>query len=343
MAESFFFVDQSSETVGPVSWEVLLQLENAGTVSPETPAAPEGGSDWLPFHELKSQVEAKTKLPPVPGSDLRSGTEKAGTPSRQEEPESVEGSRRVNAEVRSSPFGTKVRKDIIKWDLALFLLGLVTSLGISSDIAIYVGNSAASEVFAGIAFVALIPATVFCSMLHYQCWHALPAEYRVTSPGRAIGFLFIPFFNLYWAFVSWVKLADGYEVWQRESKVANRYTMRGLGITQAILFCLAFALIPVLSLLPILSIAMGLASLMVFGLYYFNVVAAANQMIAGEPEGDQPSRTGKVGWSSGAILIVVIVLSHTVAHVAQKSIHPFFIAVVPLIFVFLLVLYLRRK
>jgi len=346
--ESYFFVDQTNETVGPISWEVLLQLANAGAVSSETPTASEGSCDWVPFSELKAHVEAKAKLPPVPGSSLRTRAEKAVARPAQEEPRVAEVSPRMDAEVRSAPVGASVRRDTIKWDLALFLLGLATSLGVSSDIASYVGKSEVSDGFTGIGLVAAILAVIFCSILHYRCWHALPIEYRATSPERAIGFLFIPFFNLYWAFVSWVKLADGYEVWQRESKASMQYTMRGLGITQAILFCSPVVMVPAFSLLesgiyPIISITMGIASLTVFGLFYFNVVTAANQLISGESEGFHQSKEGKAGWSSSAIPVVVIVLFHTFARVIQKSIHPFFIAVVPLVMVFLLVLYLRRK
>lgn len=242
--ESYFFVDQTNETVGPISWEVLLQLANAGALSSETPTASEGSSDWVPFSELRAQVEAKAKLPPVPGSSPRNSSGNAVARPAQEESRVAEISPRMNEEVRSAPVGESVRRDTIKWDLALFSLGLTTSLGVSSDIAAYVGKSEVSDVFAGIGLVPAILAVIFGSILHYRCWHALPVEYRSTSPGKAVGYLFIPFYNLYWAFISLVKLADGYEVWQRESKVTMRYTMRGLGITQAVLFCLSFLLLP---------------------------------------------------------------------------------------------------
>ncbi len=256
----------------------------------------------------------------------------------------AEVSPRMNAEVRSAPVGASVRRDTIKWDLALFLAGLATSLGVSSDIASYVGKSEVSDVFAGIALVAAIPATIFGSILHYRCWHALPIEYRATSPERAIGFLFIPFFNLYWAFVSWVKLADGYEVWQRESKATMHYTMRGLGITQAVFFCLSFLLLPLYLQYPIISIAMGIVSLTVFGLFYFNVVTAANQLITGKVDEGREDVGSKSRWSDGVIFLLVGGSIHFLLRlVMNETIHPFFIAVVPLVLVFLLVLYLKRK
>ena len=105
--ESYFFVDQTNETVGPLSWEVLLQLANTGAVSAETPTASEGSSDWVPFSELRAQVEANAKLPPVPGSSLRTRAEKAVARSAQEELRVAEVSPRMNAEVRSERWPAK--------------------------------------------------------------------------------------------------------------------------------------------------------------------------------------------------------------------------------------------
>jgi hypothetical protein len=53
---------------------------------------------------------------------------------------------------------------------------------------------------------ALLAGSVISSVLFlrvlYQAWAALPEKYRETTPGRAVGFLFIPFFNLYWVWVA---------------------------------------------------------------------------------------------------------------------------------------------
>ena len=37
----------------------------------------------------------------------------------------------------------------------------------------------------------------------YRAWHILQPGKARTSPGKAVGFLFIPLFNLYWVFVSY--------------------------------------------------------------------------------------------------------------------------------------------
>jgi len=51
-----------------------------------------------------------------------------------------------------------------------------------------------------------ITALVFKCILLYRLWKLVPPEQAATTPGQAVGFLFIPFFNLYWNFVAFLKL-----------------------------------------------------------------------------------------------------------------------------------------
>jgi len=357
-AESYFYIDQTNETVGPISWEVLLQLERAGAVSPDTHAAPEGDSDWVPFSELKAKEETRAKLPPVPVATAEFHTGSKSDRDGQKTQSEVVPSH-GNTEARPDEIVATVRVKPIKWDSALWLTGLVTSIGITVDLCSSVGRSAESEVLSVFALLVGIPAIIFGSILHYQCWHALPIKYRVTSPERAIGFLFIPFFNLYWAFVSWVNLAEGYEAWQRESDLTSRHTMKALGVTQAVLFCLPFILLPMILLLgefPIISIMLGIASLVVFGLFYFKAVTTANQLISGEfkavtkanrliswkLEVDEDGEKAKSAWWLFVYILLGLGMYLVVKEFVQKSIPTHFI-VAPLILVSIFVTNLKRK
>lgn len=60
-----------------------------------------------------------------------------------------------------------------------------------------------------VVVLAGIVALVAGCKLHYDCWSCVNPVIRVTTPVKAVGFLFIPLFNVFWAFVSWPKLADG--------------------------------------------------------------------------------------------------------------------------------------
>ena len=51
-----------------------------------------------------------------------------------------------------------------------------------------------------VVFPLAILELVFMCILIHQWWSAVPVEHRSTTPGTAVGFLFIPFFDFYWIF-----------------------------------------------------------------------------------------------------------------------------------------------
>jgi len=54
--------------------------------------------------------------------------------------------------------------------------------------------------FAIVSSLIAIYAFVVLAILIYKMWKALPAGVARTTPGKAVGFLFIPLFNFYWWF-----------------------------------------------------------------------------------------------------------------------------------------------
>ncbi len=52
----------------------------------------------------------------------------------------------------------------------------------------------------------ITPLWIFSFVPHYlfiyNFWNSIPKAFARTTPGKAVGFLFIPFFNLYWYFVA---------------------------------------------------------------------------------------------------------------------------------------------
>lgn len=56
------------------------------------------------------------------------------------------------------------------------------------------------------SIVFAIPAAVFSSLILHRAWSAVQDGVTTVTPGKAVGFCFIPFFNLYWNFVAHVGL-----------------------------------------------------------------------------------------------------------------------------------------
>ena len=54
----------------------------------------------------------------------------------------------------------------------------------------------------------LMAATVISCILLYRFWHIIQGGAARTSPGKAVGLCFIPFFNVYWCYVAIVGLAE---------------------------------------------------------------------------------------------------------------------------------------
>ncbi|MCI0489957.1 MAG: hypothetical protein L0229_25470 [Blastocatellia bacterium] len=88
--------------------------------------------------------------------------------------------------------------------------------------------------------MALIPvlllylAVVTC-ILFYRMWAAIQDGHARTSPGKAVGFLFIPFFNLYWAFQAIWGFAQDYNLYLDRQGIDAKKLPEGLFLTYVIL------------------------------------------------------------------------------------------------------------
>ncbi len=111
-----------------------------------------------------------------------------------------------------------------------------------------------------------ILALVFSLISHYHMWDAVPEHLRRTTPGKAVGFLFIPFFNLYWLFPSYAGLADDV------SKVTGHPSAAGLGIAYAILSIASW----LLAAIPLLGSAILIARYVVWLLFVIRIAKDLN-------------------------------------------------------------------
>lgn len=143
-------------------------------------------------------------------------------------------------------------------------------------------NNVADETM-GLLLLLIVPVVVttliFSCLLHYQCWQALPPPYRATTPEQAVGFLFIPFFNCYWAFVSFAGLAQGYAKYGKAMGLREIKNVTDLGVTYAILFIISFAFLFLGDFVNAFSMFVAVADLVVFFLFYRAIAANGNRVI----------------------------------------------------------------
>ncbi len=82
----------------------------------------------------------------------------------------------------------------------LFLIGALMAELLTTD-KVLVG------ILAMIAVIGWVCSTIYGLVCLGRCWSIIQGISARTTPGKAVGFLFIPVFNIYWAFVAYVGLA----------------------------------------------------------------------------------------------------------------------------------------
>jgi len=127
----------------------------------------------------------------------------------------------------------------------------------------------ASILALGIAIALFIYAEVMACVLLYKAWKVIQDGHARTSPGKAVGFLFIPFFNLYWIFQAYWGFAKDYNAYiERHHNVSEG----GISIPRvsANLF-LAFCILPFLLWIPILGVILWIT-------YFVLSILSINQL-----------------------------------------------------------------
>lgn len=92
-----------------------------------------------------------------------------------------------------------------------------------------------------------IPATVFSMLILYRGWVAVQDGSAQSSPGKAVGFCFIPFFQLYWIFVAYVGLMKEFNRLAEARGRQDQKVNEGIALTLCILtvtLCLSYLALP---------------------------------------------------------------------------------------------------
>jgi hypothetical protein len=95
-----------------------------------------------------------------------------------------------------------------------------------------------------------IAGAVISYILLYRLWHIIQDGAARTSPGKAVGFCFIPFFNLYWVYVAIVGLVKDMNAYCNQHNIEGPRANEGLALTWFVLLWLTI-LFSFLSLLII--------------------------------------------------------------------------------------------
>ena len=102
--------------------------------------------------------------------------------------------------------------------------------------------------------VSLLPlfwAFITYLILMHKAWACIQDGHARTTPGKAVGFMFIPLFNFYWAFRAIPGFADDYNAYLLRAKISAPPLGRGILQTQVILQLIG--IVPVVGVIPWLA------------------------------------------------------------------------------------------
>ncbi|MGA2092219.1 MAG: zinc-ribbon domain-containing protein [Sedimentisphaerales bacterium] len=101
------------------------------------------------------------------------------------------------------------------------------------------------------ADVFLVCSVLIELMLFYKMWAAIADTQTSTTPGKAVGFLFIPIFNLYWALNMIMAFAEDYNSFIERRSIKTK----DLPLTLFMLYAFAFMLTMIFVTTPMLCVS----------------------------------------------------------------------------------------
>lgn len=225
----------------------------------------EGLSDWTAVEnveELKGVFDAPPPVaaampaaPPRPPSDTPSTP--AALASSQPTPGSFSGPEAIQLAAEIDHHYSRMMAYFLWFICIVVGAGLIAVLAASAD---------NEEAAAGIAVMGVLGAIIFLVLhivhlckVHYRNWMVAirMTGFRDHDAGQAVGFLFIPLFNLYWAFQSYQVLAQLLQRVMADPRyAAGRPPNTGLATTYCVL--------NICAIIPYLGSCIGLVNIFIW-------------------------------------------------------------------------------
>lgn len=256
-----WFVHSNGEQMGPYTGQQLVEYAQQGNIVAETMVWTEGMAEWAPASQVPGLIPAAPAPAPAPAPVATTSAAWAPPGSRL----ATSGARPATAvattsyaaqvapvggpypyfPVKSASFGLWVGS--FAGSFVLFILALVILITGGEEKAGLAGIICLVGVI-----VMLLSGVFFCINL-YRAWACVQSGGVQVTPGKAIGFMFIPFFNLYWVFVAinglpkdWNRVVSSYEDLKTAPKLSE---------TTFLLYCIGmfFAPLALIMIFPMMS------------------------------------------------------------------------------------------
>ena len=129
----------------------------------------------------------------------------------------------------------------------------------------------------GIASVGVIIVGIVLPLeILYRAWKAIQDGHARTTPGRAVGFLFIPFFSFYWIFVAWAGLAKDFNAFLSRYGIPVRRLSEGLFTT----YCVLAVAGVIIGNIPVLGTLYAIGEVIISLVVLWSITGRVNELYA---------------------------------------------------------------
>jgi hypothetical protein len=184
----------NNKTIGPVSEQQLISLITSGILSNDVPVWKQGMPGWLPasYSPLAARISASSAgTPQQPAQPAGSSLPVWQTPVAAPQPAAANQFQVYpvgNPVVPPSSLAATKASQIHDIE-QLFMWSWICLIG--------------TFVTGGLSAIGFI---IIEAILLHRFWSLIQDGYACTTPGKAIGFRFIPYYSLYWEFTAFGKL-----------------------------------------------------------------------------------------------------------------------------------------
>jgi predicted Zn finger-like uncharacterized protein len=213
---------------------VETPAKSPAPVEPPAPATPpvKIPEPVVPPVKIAAPVEAPAKVaapitPPAKVTAPKKPPVKIAEPAKEEKPES-------KAPIKS---GLSKTVFVYCWIVVRIIAGVLAALGLM--LATRKGAHSTLMMTFAAADVFLLCSVAVELMLYYKMWSAIADSEASISPGKAIGFLFIPVFNIYWALLMFTGFTEDYNLFIHRRSLKTKDLSFILFLGHAVMFILA--------------------------------------------------------------------------------------------------------
>ena len=153
-------------------------------------------------------------------------------------------------------------------------LAIADVLIILANVRIRTGSPEAGLSLIGLSCIPMLYGAICMMVLWYRSWAAIQDGHARTTPGKAIGFLFIPIFNIYWASQALWGLSKDFNAYLQRNSIPAARLPEGL--------FLAFCILCFTTWIPVLGLVLLVVNY-ILALIIVSALCDAINAVAGKP------------------------------------------------------------